>query len=129
MIKVALNFLKNKCPKLRVVVSFADPAQGHHGGIYQATNWLYTGDSAATVEYWYNGDWRHVTDVYKRLQPSDIKRLNKRKKQGKHRYVMPLDKEMAEQIAPLAKPYPKREKQAMAVPTAQRRGSADLHAP
>lgn len=29
---------------------------------------------------------------------------------GKHRYLMPLDAEMREQIAPLAKPYPKRPK-------------------
>ena len=49
---------------------------------------------------------------------------------GKHRYIMPLDDAMRKQIEPLAKPYPKREKQAMAsFPEAQRRGSTDLHAP
>ena len=32
---------------------------------------------------------------------------------GKHRYLMPLDDEMRAKIAPLAKPYPKRPKQAM----------------
>jgi hypothetical protein len=32
---------------------------------------------------------------------------------GKHKYLMPLDKEMSAKIAPLAKPYPKRVKQAM----------------
>tara|TARA_R110002050_G_scaffold237477_3_gene373386 strand:- start:493 stop:735 length:243 start_codon:yes stop_codon:yes gene_type:complete len=54
----------------------------------------------------------------------------RREMPGKHRYLMPLDKEMAEQIKPLAKPYPKREKQAMAsFPEAQRQGSTDLYAP
>ena len=36
------------------------------------------------------------------------KRAIKRKVLGKHRYLMPLDKEMKKQILPLAKPYPKR---------------------
>lgn len=30
-------------PKPACIVSFADPNNGHHGYIYQATNWLYTG--------------------------------------------------------------------------------------
>jgi len=33
------------------VVSFADPNQGHHGGIYQAASWLYTGQSEETRVY------------------------------------------------------------------------------
>lgn len=30
-------------PKPLVVVSYADPNNGHHGYIYQSTNWIYTG--------------------------------------------------------------------------------------
>lgn len=30
-------------PKPSCLVSFADPNKGHHGYIYQATNWIYTG--------------------------------------------------------------------------------------
>lgn len=33
------------------VVSFADANQHHHGYIYQATNWIYTGESAASEVY------------------------------------------------------------------------------
>ena len=33
-------------PKPLAVVSFADSGQNHHGYIYQATNWLYTGKSS-----------------------------------------------------------------------------------
>jgi hypothetical protein len=113
MISIALRFLQKNAPLLRVVVSFADPNEGHHGGIYQATNWIYTGKSAVTTEYFYNGDWRHVTDVYKRLTGGAIKNLPNRKKPGKYRYVMPLDDEMRKQIEPLRKPYPKRDKQAI----------------
>jgi hypothetical protein len=43
---------------------------------------------------------------------------------------MPLDEEMRAKIAPLAKPYPKRDKQAMAEsPSAQLQCNADRHAP
>ena len=42
----ALKKLRERCPRLRLVVSFADPAEGHLGRIYQAGNWIYTGTSA-----------------------------------------------------------------------------------
>ena len=38
-------------PRPMVVVSFADSGMGHHGYIYQATNWLYTGLSAKFEDY------------------------------------------------------------------------------
>ena len=34
-----------------IVVSFADTEQGHHGYIYQATNWIYTGLSAKRTDW------------------------------------------------------------------------------
>jgi hypothetical protein len=43
----AIKMLKRRCPDLRLIVSFADPAEGHVGRIYQAGNWIYTGKSAA----------------------------------------------------------------------------------
>lgn len=106
IIAIALKFLRKSNPGLRVCVSFADPAQGHHGGIYQAGGWVYTGKSADTLEYFFNGDWRHVTDVYKRLPKERVKELRSRKKPGKYRYVMPFDDEIRAKLKPL--PYPKR---------------------
>lgn len=48
--KNTLSFLVSQSlkmlPKPTIVVSFADTAQNHHGYIYQATNWVYTGLSA-----------------------------------------------------------------------------------
>ena len=41
----------NRLPKPSVVVSYADTSQGHHGFIYQATNWIYTGLSAKFKDY------------------------------------------------------------------------------
>ena len=48
-----------------------------------------------------------TTKVFKRSECIAVPVL------GKHRYLMPLDKNMSAKIAPLAKPYPKRVKQAM----------------
>jgi hypothetical protein len=57
----------------------------------------------------------------------DVKKV---KGSSKHRYLMPLDKEMSAKIAPLAKPYPKRVKQAMTGnQPEQRRRDTDPPAP
>ena len=113
MISVCLRLLKKTNPKLRLVTSFADPDEGHHGGIYQGGNWIYTGISANVNQYHFNGAWRHCTDVYKRLSPDQCKLLPKRLKSGKHRYLMPLDGPMRAFILPLKQPFIKRVKQAM----------------
>lgn len=124
----AIKFLKRQSNNLRLIVSYADPEQGHHGGIYQAGNWIYTGTSGKAVKVFYKGKWSHK----KTVDDAGVNQTNLHKKivAGKHRYLMPLDDEMRKQILPLAKPYPKRVKQAMAsVQEAQRQGSTDPHAP
>ena len=42
-------------PKPLVLVSYADSSQNHHGYIYQATNWIYTGLSAEFKDYMVKG--------------------------------------------------------------------------
>jgi len=42
-------------PKPLVLVSYADSSQNHHGYIYQATNWFYTGLSAEFKDYMVKG--------------------------------------------------------------------------
>lgn len=124
----AIKFLKRQSNNLRIIVSYADPEQGHHGGIYQAGNWIYTGASAKAVKVFYKGKWSHK----KTVDDAGVDQTNLHKKivAGKHRYLMPLDDEMREQILPLVKPYPKRAKQAMTpVQGEQRQGGTDPHAP
>lgn len=116
MIAIAVKFLVSKCPNLRLIVSFADSHQGHHGGIYQAGNWIYSGITDESIAY-FNDSGRqiHPRNVGK-ITCNDkygVKKygkdgLTKEARPGKHRYLMPLDAAMREQIAPLAKPYPKR---------------------
>jgi hypothetical protein len=139
IMKLAIQFLKRNSPELKLIVSFADPQYGHHGGIYQATNWVYSGDTQSGVEYWKDGRRYHSRQVSekgwniqqgaqrKTIKPSECTII---KTIGKHRYLMPLDAETRERIMLLAKPYPKRAKQAMdSSPESQRQSNTDPHAP
>jgi hypothetical protein len=121
----SLKFLKRQSPELKLVVSYADPEQGHHGGIYQATNWIYTGPSGKAVKVFYKGKWAHK----KTVDDAGVNQINLQKKivPGKHRYLMPLDDAMRDKIAPLAKPYPKRVKQATAGVHPDSGGAAPTH--
>jgi hypothetical protein len=124
IVAIALRFLVQKCPGLRLVVSFADPEQGHVGGIYQGGGWIYTGRSQSADEYIVNGKRIHGRSL-RALRASDRRaphaknaeewaRLvldpNTKKISGssKHRYLMPLDEGMRRRVSQIAKPYPKK---------------------
>jgi len=117
IIAISIRKLKKANPGLNLIVSFADPFQGHCGGIYQAGNWIYNGDSSPSHMYLLsNGELAHPRrfsgsgwNAPKKI-PLGAKKI---KVPGKHRYLMPLNKKMRKQILPLSKPYPKRSKQAM----------------
>lgn len=111
VVAVAIRFLRKHCPNLRLVISYADPTQGHHGGIYQAGNWVYVGQAAGDRELFIGGRWRHRRTVNHTMSSSMVGKQC-RPLPGKHKYLMPLDNEMREKIGPLAKPYPKRERSA-----------------
>lgn len=103
---LSIRFLKKQSPGLKIIISYADPEQGHIGSIYQAGNWIYRGVSASATKVWYKGKWSHKKTVDDaRVDQSNMK---KKRVAGKHTYLMPLDKEMRKQILPLSKSYPKR---------------------
>lgn len=140
IMSLAIKFLKRTNEGIRLVVSYADIDHGHHGGIYQATNWIYEGvfNQGARQGFVINGRLRHNKSVHslgvKQSLAEVKKHLDQNAKEvftkGKHKYLMPLDDDMRKRILPLAKPYPKRAKQAMASsPEAQRQGGTDPHAP
>jgi hypothetical protein len=140
IVRLAIAFLKQNSPSLRLIVSFADPSAGHHGGVYQAGNWIYSGAQPSSIE-WLGPDGRQwhgrmvkkqgwTTVQGKRRKTLTPDQCTPVEKPGKHRYLMPLDDAMRAQIAPLAKPYPKRVKQATTGDqSAGRQGSTDPHAP
>lgn len=129
VLSIALKMLQNKEKGLRLIISFADTNQGHHGGIYQATNWIYAGVTDGTYIYidksgnkWHSrqvserGYNKQYGELRRAPKPSDCERVYQL---GKHRYLYPLDDAMRKQIAPLSKPYPKR------VPSADSGTSSD----
>jgi hypothetical protein len=125
IVRFAFMFLKKACPQIRLIVSFADPEQGHHGGIYQAGGWLYAGMTDPADEYIVNGVRMHgralratrtshragrvpAANVYEWARKILDPKIARVVGSSKHRYLMPLDAEMRARILPLAKPYPKR---------------------
>ena len=54
-VKNLTSFFLSKClnllPNNLIIVSYADTSQNHHGYIYQATNWYYTGLSAKRTDW------------------------------------------------------------------------------
>lgn len=123
IVAIALRMMRQRCPGLRLCVSYADPNQGHHGGIYQAGGWIYCGTTDADAKYrdpsgriWHS---RQVSKTGVKRQFGQRRRVprfdqcEKIPLLGKHKYLMPLDNEMRAKLLPLSKPYPKRERSAV----------------
>lgn len=114
IVAAALRRLRERNPGLRLVISFADPVQGHHGGIYQAGGWTYTGTSTPSTEFVVRGVQMHMRSVHAKGWKQTIPWLREHidpharavKVPGKHRYLMPLDRGMRRAIARYARPYP-----------------------
>jgi hypothetical protein len=116
----AMSELKAINPKLRLIISFADPEHGHAGGIYKAGNWIYTGMSARSDEWIIKGRRTHsraVSLMLKKVPATPPGRLDRIQRyidphaqrlrsSSKHRYLYPLDRAMRRQVQRLALPYP-----------------------
>jgi hypothetical protein len=119
IVSIAIKMLRKLCPGLRLIVSYADSEQGHHGGIYAGGNWLYVGLFEAGEKgtpHWkicgrimhgrtvgqrweQNLEWirAHVDPYAEKVYPK-----------GKHKYFYPLDAQMKNVLQTLAQEYPKR---------------------
>lgn len=133
IIAIAIKLLKKHCPDLQLIVSFADPEAGHHGGIYQAGGWVYVGETKPSWEYRINGERLNkraftrgpLERVKKSKVPNGAVRVDV---PGKHRYLFPMSVTAKDKIAPLSLPYPKRTtrpKQATVGTTDERQCNAD----
>lgn len=115
----ALSFFVSHClqmlPKPLVVISYADDGQGHHGYIYQATNWVYTGMSNPHTDYLPEGqEGMHVRSLYNNFSVKTTKlKMVKVERSRKHRYFQFLgDKRQKRKMLkdlkfPIVKDYPK----------------------
>jgi hypothetical protein len=105
IVAIGLRMLRKQSPGIRLVISMADPQQGHIGAIYQAGNWIYTGRTKPDVMYLHRGKWVHHRTA---TSAGSAAGLPSKPVPPKYRYLMPLDDDMRQQIISLAKPYPKR---------------------
>ena len=114
ILSICIKFLKAQSPGLKLIVSYADPEQGHHGGIYQAGGWIYEGvtNPCEQFEFVATGKRVHTKTIRtgRRGYATELKNkgIIRSVKLVKHKYLMPLDAEMKKKILPLARPYPKR---------------------
>ena len=116
VISVCLRHLK-KYTALKFIMTYADPAQGHVGTIYQATGWLYTGLSEATPKFDIgDGIARHSRSLAHAFGSHSLKYLSERglnvkvlPQIPKHRYIYFLDKNCRNKLRAPVLPYPKKE--------------------
>jgi len=110
--------------KVRLVLSYADPSEGHLGGIYKATNWLYlgmTGGGSKMIDKTgkilhsrLTGIYRMRHPEYKDLTNDEIMKIygwEYIENASKHRYVMlrgthRKKKKMLKEIKKYIQPYP-----------------------
>lgn len=119
--KGALSFFVSKCLKMLptpyIVVSYADPNNGHTGFIYQATNFLYTGKTTVSAVYKKGGKEYHGKSFSNKFGRRDRKFAEENgfkvvTKMAKHRYFYFIGskkqkKDMLAKLPFKVLPYPK----------------------
>ena len=112
---IALRSLKRDT-SLKFILAYSDPAVGHLGTIYQATNWLYTGLSSATPLYDIgDGILHHSRSLAHQLGSHSIRYLTSQginaktvSQSAKHRYIYFLNKAWSPRLNVPGLPYPKK---------------------
>ena len=128
-----IKWLKENKPKIKALISYASPMEGHVGTIYQATNWIYQGLSTdiALMPNWGISltkdphDWIHSRSVFNLWGSGNLEHLKKeigkqgykqfwrREEPPKHRYIQILPqskkekKDLIKRLKHKTKPYPK----------------------
>jgi hypothetical protein len=127
------QWIKDNDKNIKVLISYADNGQGHLGGIYQATNWIYqsTSDEIALMPNYGISlqenpyKWIHSRTVFSKWGSSNMEHLKReigkdgydkfwrRKEPPKHRYIQILAqnkrerRELMSKLKHEAYPYPK----------------------
>ncbi len=76
----------SKIEKGKLIVSYADQNMNHTGYIYQATNWIYTGEGGDSLVYILNGKETHTKNINDAIYKSRWWELNKNQQNKKSRW-------------------------------------------
>ena len=114
ILAVALRLLFETNPKIELVISFADTEQGHHGGVYQAGGWLYTGAQSSGPRY-RDGLKPMHSRVYHQMrrEQKNTDHIVRYEGSVKHRYVKfgpAASSGLEGRVKQMLKSYPKRTK-------------------
>ena len=96
--------------RLAFLLSYADTAVGHHGGVYQASNFIYVGESKGNVQYRHDETGKIISGRSFDQHAAGNKAGWTRLRTGrKHLYVYPLRerrKALLERFGWSSLPYP-----------------------
>jgi hypothetical protein len=111
-VSMAMREVKKDAVYLKCLFSYADTEQKHTGIIYQATNWIYIGNSEGSHYIGQDGKRYHSRTVNhikertgKTAQDMGFIRIKVPKK---YLYIYPFDKKLKKQLIKKQKPYPKK---------------------
>ncbi len=110
---IILRTLRQTTP-WKLLLSYADPAAGHVGTIYQATGWVYLGQTEPnTYVRLADGEVHHPRSIYTRFGSNNVGHLRatgvsatRVPVAGKHRYAYFLDPSWRWRLRGHAQPYP-----------------------
>lgn len=111
-VSISMRIIKKHSPLIRLLVSYADTEQGHEGIIYQASNWIYCGNSQAADEYmfqgkrWHGRSFRSSHGSHTQYTEKELQIISG---SVKLKYIYPLDKSLIPMCKKLSKPYPKKQ--------------------
>lgn len=116
-VALSLKLLHKYCPMVDLVISYADMDQEHYGTIYQATNFIYTGETTVgkKVAFIVNGKRMHNRSIQGKGWKANLlwlrENIDKQAKEfitkGKRKYLYSFDKKLSKRIELLKEEYPK----------------------
>ena len=120
-ISLAIKWIKQNMPHVRLLVSYAGRKEGNYGYIYQATNWEYLGYFISEGFWYVDGEERHLATLWYRFKNHCDQNLtfipglcemysDVRKTWTKQFiYIMRLDKKLTPATPPIEYPKPSNE--------------------
>ena len=99
-ISQSFSWLKKYKPNIKALISYASPMEGHVGTIYQATNWIYQGNSIRPNDSWLfkfkeDGEWQHGRTIFPYYGTNNPEKIREKviepfwikQELRKHRYI------------------------------------------